>query len=401
LNIILKNASWSILTQITSFGILAITLPTLVKRLGIESFGRYTFTLLIWQTLYVLMDYSFNTFGIQYLTKNSSSRFTLGNIFTARLFTFGFSVIILLIVHLLYENNRFLSSFTPGVFYLLGYFLLNQQWYIYKQNFKSLPIINFISKSITLVGVVFLVSDIQSALTVQALSSMVGGVSSLATSKYFQGVIVDKLTAKKSVQILLDSSSAFLSNILGFTLANSPLYIGPFILSPYSFGIYAISDRLVRVFLAIYSSVSLVIFRQAVEIVGIEVVKLKPYINKMVITVPLTYTVVTITGIYSGVYVFPHLLNINSSVTLTILIYLILWSTLSVVNSIIGYIFLQALEKYRVYYLIMMASCILSIVAILLGGTMYGVVGMTVGVLTAEVAITAWAIFIFKTTEIR
>ncbi|UWX63153.1 lipopolysaccharide biosynthesis protein [Deinococcus rubellus] len=376
-----------------------IGFPILVRKLGLQSYGEMIIHLLIWQSVCMILDYNYNSLGVQKVLAcdGNERRIVSLNLFLSKIYLFSLGIIIFLLASVFYFYNEEKLFIVFGIAYLFGYLMTNQMWFSVNEKFYLLAFINFISKFVFLIGIFAFISDLRSVLMIQALSLLISGFLSVFITKYPREFSISDTMYRDGFLFLKETYPAFSANFSGYILSNVPLYLGPMLLSPSNFGIYSLIDRIVRVFLAVYSAINQVLFRKTLSMVLLGISQLREYILRILVLIVPLYILICGFGILVSIYVSPLLFHVNLKNYLPYFVQLSAWSIFSVVNSILGYHYLQSLQKYREYGNIMAVSLILTILFTYLFGKLYAIGGMVSGMVLSEVIILFILLHIYVT----
>lgn len=387
--ILIKNLFWNSSSQFLNLLIPIISLPIIIPRIGLESYGEMVIHLLAWQSICVVIDYNYNSVGVSMvLAEKTSNRGSVNFIlFVSKIYLFVFGVFVLWILRVFYFGNDTNLLFFLGFVYILGHLLTNHMWFSVNDKFYLLAGIALISKVFFIVNIYIFAYSLFDILLIQSFSLLISGILSLYITRYLSEFDKSPNVIRHSIDFLYKTFAAFLANFSGFILSSVPLYLGPVLLDATNFGIYAFLDRLVRVFLAIYSAINQVVFRRTLSIALNGFLPLRHHINLLLRKIVPLYVTLCLAGSVVAISISDKLFDVNIENYKLQFLLLIAWSVLSVVSSIIGFHYLQGLGRYRQYGSIMLISLISTIALVYIFGFNYGIEGIVSGMIVSELIV--------------
>lgn len=272
LNLELKNLRNNFISLVIlragNYIIPIITIPYLVKVLGIEIFGLIAFAEMVIMYFKSIVDYGFDLTGTRSISENRSNKVKLNELvntiygvkFILLFFSFIVFSILLLIVPS-FNNNWLLFLFTFGI--VIGNFLLPIWFFQGVEKMKYITIINFISKLIYVFLLFIFVKEVDDFYFVPLLNSIglvVGGLISIYLMITEFGVKFKvpmisaiKIRAKEDFNIFISRLAPNLYNnsmgvLLGFFVGNVQV------------GYYAAATKLIEVGRSILEVITITIF---------------------------------------------------------------------------------------------------------------------------------------------
>lgn len=228
-----------------------ITVPYLVRVLGVEGFGFFAIIQNALMYLDLLVSFGFGLTATQDISRNindpDKTSEVIASVYIIKLILFAISVLIIFICCLFipYLREHILIAFISPLF-LLGNLLLPDWYFQGIQKMRNITIIAFISKIISLLLIILLVkqqTDISFAILALSAGNFIAGLAGL--------IILSRIVAFKikipSKQVLMlsfkESGYVFTSIILVPLYSSINLFILKFFTNPLIVGYYAIAEK--------------------------------------------------------------------------------------------------------------------------------------------------------------
>lgn len=393
---IIKNISSLFSIQIASYIIPLITLPYLVRTLGVEGFGYLSFSLAITQYAILLINYGFDLSATSSIAKcrdniNKVSEI-FWNVLTIRLLSFGISFLLIGLAALLSETILDIKHILFSAMSIaLGAALFPQWLFQGKEQLGLVSIARVITQILTIPFLLFFVSspkDVWIAALISGASSLIIAVYALVLV-YRRGWVVftfPKVSTLK--QQLAEGWYIFISTAAISLYTTSVTVILGFISGPISVGYFVAADRVIKAVLGLYGTVSNAFYPRinaVVEKSKIEARELVVNLGKLITSIAFFCSL--------GVFIFAEivvkiLFGSEHQITANILQIL---SLLPIVISISNLMGIQILipfgYKNEFSKVIISAGCI-SLILLIPSIYLYAEYGAAVSVILTEILVT-------------
>lgn len=244
-----------------------VTLPYLIKTVGIENYGVYSIVYSMLQYGIIFTAYGFGFSTTQQIAQNRDNLKTVSSIVNATLICrivimIGFTLIMGIICLSAYPPKYFIM-YIWGLGIVIGD-ILNPTWlYQGMEKMRFMTIINLISKTIfTLLIFIFIrnASDYPYITLLNSIGYIVaGGISLLIGYRVFNLHFIFPKTKHVKTQFK-EGWYMFLSTISMNLYRNSNIFILGFFLTPVLVGIYSGAEKVIKAYQAIISPVSNALF---------------------------------------------------------------------------------------------------------------------------------------------
>ncbi len=256
------------LLQAVNYILPLLTLPYLVKTLGVEYFGLLTFASAIIAYFGILTDYGFNSTATKEISIHREHRKKIIEIFSS-VMTIKFSLLLvsfLLLIILVFSFQKFYEHWT---IYLLTFGSVIGQtffpvWFFQgMEKMKYITYLNLISKSIFTIAIFIFVKEKNDIHLVPLLFSL-GGIISGSVSLflvYYKFNIPFKFQKIKTIKIyLIDGWHVFLSRYYVSLYTTTNLLLLGFFTNNTILGHYAIAEKIVLALGGIFEPLNQTLF---------------------------------------------------------------------------------------------------------------------------------------------
>ncbi|NAW51358.1 oligosaccharide flippase family protein [Elizabethkingia argentiflava] len=227
-----------------------IIIPILMKRLGVEVYGKYIFAFTILNYLNLLVQYGFNFSATHKIAKYQYNREIISDTYTSiSIIRIAFSIIV---TTLLLGAGFFMDDL---VLYLLGIGIYFGQgiipvWLFQGlEKMKYITLVNTLVRLLAFIAIFFLIqqsSDVNKLMLIQTLSFIIGGIASLVLVKYELKINFVKPSLQSIILNLKEGWSLFLSTI-GMNLYRESNVIILGLVAGYStVGLYSPAEKLIK-----------------------------------------------------------------------------------------------------------------------------------------------------------
>jgi len=242
--------------QALNYLIPIITMPYLIRVLGIEKYGIITFAYSIISYFIVLTDYGFNLTATRYIAiyKGNQEKINevVGSVYIIKFIIFIISFLFLVAIVQLFPSlhqNKTIYYLYFGV--VLGQVLFPVWFFQGMESMKYITIVNTISKTILCLAIFLFVRQSVDMFLVPifySLGYLIAGIYSVV-------VIISRFNVtlrlqKKEIIIYYfrDGWSIFLSRVFGALYRNSNIVILGIVSGPESVAYYAVAEKVIKVF---------------------------------------------------------------------------------------------------------------------------------------------------------
>lgn len=258
-----------------------IVLPYLVRTLGAEKFGLIAFTQALMQYFILLTDYGFNLTATKKIASNKNDSEMMSkvcsNVLVIKFSLLALSFLLLLI--LVFGFSKFRQDWQV---YLVSYILvvgnaLFPIWFFQGiEQMKMITIINMIGKTITTLGIFWLVknkADFVLAAFMQALGFGIIGVLGLCAMFYIGKVSIKRPTYKEVKEEMTDGWHVFISTAAVSLYSASNIFLLGIFSNNITVGYFSAGDKVVKalnglnspIFQSIYPHVNALCSRSQIE----------------------------------------------------------------------------------------------------------------------------------------
>ncbi len=267
-NKVTENFISLLLVQGVNYILPLVTIPYLVRVLGLSGFGLYTFVLSVIQYFVFLTDYGFNLTAARKVSIFRNDTDQLAKIFNTvmavklcLLLISCLTVYILLLLIPKFQSDK--TLYYIAMLGVLGNFLFPMWYYIGLEKTKYIAIYNLIAKTITTALIFVFVKntrDVNIAILLQSLGVVVASLLSLVG-------VVKKMPVKLMFpniatiwEELKNGWNVFVTLMASTLLNNTNIFILGLLAGNTAVGYYSVADKIVRAFINLCSPVSLAIY---------------------------------------------------------------------------------------------------------------------------------------------
>lgn len=344
-NRLLENFSALVIMQILNYALPFITLPYLVRVLGVESYGAYLFSQALVSYFMIFVDFGFDLYATRQVSifrKNKKAlEEIMSTVFTWKLvfLVLSFGVLIVLTIFVpIFQEYRLLHLFNFGM--ILGTMLFANFYYQGIENMKFITILNASAKIFFTVLLFILIKDADD-LTLTALINSGGyllvGFVSLWIIHKKHGLKFHLVSKQTLLNSLKESAPFFWSRISVSMYTVSNTFVIGLVLGNTAAGIFGSADKVFRGILALYGTLNTVFYPYMAHQKNVTMYK-----RVMKYVISMNFCIVAILFVYSeNIVEFVFGPNFEqSAILLKILSFIILYNLPSI---LIGYPLLGAL----------------------------------------------------------
>jgi len=399
---LLSNFFSLFVLQGANFILPLISLPYLVRVLGIEKFGLVMFAQAFIIYFIVIVDYGFNLSATRDISIHRKDREKLSLIFSTvmliKIILIFFSLLLLSFIVFSFEKfevNWELYYLTFGM--VIGQALFPIWFFQGVEKMKYIAILNIIAKLIFTILIFFVIQSPKDYLYVPLLNSLgfiVVGLLSLYIifSKFQMKIIIPTFSYIKKT--FVGSSSLFVSNVSVTLYTASNTFILGLFTNNATVGIYASIEKLVLAVKNLYTPLYQALFpwlsKKSITEAKVKILKL---------VVPITFFSSFVTLI---VYIFAKdlLTLIFNQVEITeyyvvfqIMAFISIFSSL---NMLFNMLYLTAIKAYKERMIIMISTGIFNICIVFILTKYYSLYGTAMAIILTEILLLIFGIYFFN-----
>lgn len=265
---LLSNFSYMFIIQMLNYILPFVTIPYIVKIIGVEKFGVISFSYAFIAYFQLITNYGFKMLAVRDISQNRSSILTLSKIFwkviTAQFLLFVLSAILF---YFIVENFDKISQYKEVFIYsfgmIIGNFLFPIWFFQGVENMKYIAIFNFISRTLYMVSIFIFVNDSIDYIYIPLLNSIsliLIAISSIILIKQ-KFHILFKLPSINELKVYyIEGYYLFLSTIVVnlYTTFNS-LILG-LLIGYEAVGIYSLAERIYSAIIKVIIIVNQVLY---------------------------------------------------------------------------------------------------------------------------------------------
>lgn len=369
------------------------TLPYLLRVIGADNFGIYSFIYVIIQYLLLITSYGFNYTATKEVALNRNNNEFLNqlftNVFIIRLILLLFCLIIVLLTSpLLFKSEGYFILFIFGLGIVIGD-ILNPVWLFQgMEKMRYVTIVNFVSR-IIFTALIFIFikksSDYKYILLINSIGYLISGlISTYIAKKQFHTFFVKPNFFDLKIQ-MKNGFSLFASTIGTNLYSNANVFILSFFVSNYYVGVYAAAEKVIKGLQSLTSPITQALFPH----IGHSLKDISIQKRVLIIKKISLYSVISLIIPCIFVFIWSDKIveiiagkNFTESIILVkIMSPVILIGTL---NFILGVVGLVNLNYQDTFFVAVMIAGIISVLVLVLSVNFLGVLAGALSVLISE-----------------
>jgi PST family polysaccharide transporter len=373
-----------------------ISLPFLVRVLGVEKFGLVSFAQAFVQYFIVFTDYGFNMSATREVSQNKNDNKKISEIFcSVMLIKFIIAIISIILMTLIilfvekFKNDSLLYFLTFGV--VLGNILSPIWFFMGMEKMKYVTIFNVFSKLLFTLLIFAFINNKDDYLYVPIFNSFgfifVGIISLLFCMKFFNLEI--NFPSFHSVKFrIIDGWNLFVTSILTSILSMSGIFVLGIFHNNEVVGAYSAIEKLIKAFTGLFKPITQSLFPYISTKFGISFLSglsavLKS--GKIILIIALSLCILIFTYSKSIILLVYGSNYVDYSALLSCLS---VWMLFGVINNVLGIQFLVASGRADLYNRCFVASALLTIVIFLTSTSKFSYYGVVAGMLSGEICLT-------------
>lgn len=379
--------------QIINYLIPLITIPYIIRVVGIDNFGIISFAQAVIYFLLILVEYGFSITGVQMIAqnKNDSQKQSeiISTIFIIQTVFMLISLLLLVIASICVQEVKSYYLVFMFSFLILPAFILQALWfYIGNEEMQFLNIINFISRTIYTILIFIFIRQSNDFILVPLLNSgamLLAGIVGLSFIMNRFDVKFHMVKIETIKQYLRDGWHLFISNVAMNLYRNSNIIILGFVANKEIVGIYSAGEKLIKALQSVFTPLTQTLYpylsRQKLTAPGKSVRSVKILVKYMVaMTGIITFLViifaVPVTKLFVGVkfQVVSTVVKIGSTV--------IIFGT---INYILGIIFMTNFNMKRQFSQAVFITGIVNLIICLTLSSYFNAIGTAIAFSFSEI----------------
>lgn len=400
-SVVFRNFIYLFVNQFFNLIIPLLVFPFLVKTLGLELFGLYSITYAGVLFCFMFCDYGFNFSGSKYIAIN---RFDLPKRDEAFSTIITLKILISVLISIFwtffvlydprFENNTFFGLLFIGMIFGNA---INLQWFF--QGIEQLGWYSSINSTIKLISNISILFFIKSAKDIYiipliySIAFLLTGIVTLFVAMYSVKVKFHFLSLKSFRLFLKQGLDYFLTISTTSLVFNGTIIILSFFeKSILIIGAFSALDRIIKILVSVYVPYSTAIYPRNMANFQIGNQQGKQSVLKYG-SIALAFSVVCIVLICLLSKTILSFLNPNLVIYSAWLQLFSVWLFFIILNNLIGYHFLNGLNKSSVFRNVNIIYTFITVSLMVLGCYLYSFKGCIVSVLFGEILLTLMLVY--------
>lgn len=251
---ILQNITHFGIYQIISYLVPLITIPYILRVIGVEKFGVISFALALIYYFRIIVEYGFSITGVQMIAQNPSNpqkqSKIVCNVITIQLIISIICALVLTLLIIFIKRINFSKMvyiYTYGI--VFGNIFLFLWFYIGSEKIKYLNVISSISKLIYIILILLLVKTEKDFIYIPMINSgtlLLAGIASMIILRYRFNIRFVRPDIRELIKYLKEGWYVFISNIGMNLYRNTNIIILGVLASDALVGIYSAGEKLIK-----------------------------------------------------------------------------------------------------------------------------------------------------------
>ena len=400
-----KNFIALALVQGLNYLLPLLTLPYLVRVIGIEKFGILSLATAVLAFFTVITDYGFNFTATREISIFKSNKNELIKIYSSvmmlKFILMILSFILLcLIVFLVpkFSDNTIIYLLSYGI--VVGQFLFPVWFFQGMERMQFITIVNIFSKTLSTICIFIFINKPEDFFLVPILSSIgsiVGGVFSLYLIHKNFGIPFVLQSKKELVKHLKDGSNLFFTSFLSTLLTSSGILILGFYASNGIVGIYSAIEKLFRAIVGLFAPITQALYPVSCKQLNNNDKQASAKYIKKLIVVMLCFTIATAALVISSAkFIIEKFYGETMFASVYILQIMMIWLIFSVMNNVLGIQYLSAKRRDKYYLKSFLMGGVGTILLNLLLIPQFSIDGILCAMIVGEIILTMAMIILIK-----
>ncbi|MFW1736289.1 MULTISPECIES: flippase [unclassified Acinetobacter] len=403
-SVFLKNFISLATVQGLNYLLPLLTLPYLVRVIGIEKFGVLSLATAVMAFFIVITDYGFNYTATREISLNKSNNKELIKIFNSvmiikvilTILSLGILAILICFVQ---KFNQYALIYWLTFGSVIGQVLFPVWFYQGVEKMQFITVINVISKVLSTLSIFIFIKSPEDYFLVPvlvSLGSIIGGIYSLHLIRKDFGIYFKLQTRQELFKHVKGGSNLFLTTMLSTVLTSSGLLILGFYASNTVVGLYAAIEKLFKAIVGLFAPITQALYPISCKQFQKDSCHQKQYLMKLIIVMILIALIIS-----SSVALFaPVIITIFYGEKMVVYSYVLqimmIWLFFSVMNNVFGIQYLSAKKLDKFYMLAFIISGSITILMNLLLIPNMLIDGILYSMIIGEIILTVTMIVLIK-----
>lgn len=402
--VLLSNVAFLSVLQILNYILPLVTVPYIVKVVGIENFGRISFAMALGAYLQIVVDYGFNLTATSNVALNRADYSEVCRIYSAvmhvkiSLLLLMFAILWLL---LLLPLDIFLDSdiFFYAFLSVLGNAFIPIWLFQGLEKMQYITGLTFVGKAFFAISVFLFVQDSSDYVLVPALAgvgAIISGVIAVTVVRCFLNVDFIFVSFTEFKGFIADGWFVFLSQLKTSLFSHSNTVLLGVFFGSGMVGVFSAAEKLVRAFASLQVPITQALYpyvgRKLKEDRGsaIELVFLVAKVGGCL------YLLGTAIVLIASNYIITLLYGVGSDDVVVVFQVLMMIPTAIFLNNMFGTQVLLNLRRDRTYFRIVLIAGLINLALLMPLSFLFGALGAAVSVLAAELYVVAGTYYYAK-----
>lgn len=401
---LLKNILYLFSLQGVTYLLPLITIPYLMRVVGVEKFGIISFATAITQLFIVITDYGFNLSATKDISINRDNKNKICIIFNEVLFSkillLSICCLLLLVSSIIFDKiGKYFTVYFLSFGLVLGYTLFPIWFFMGIERMKFITYTHIFAKTISTISIFVFVKTEKDFLLVPAINSMwyiVSGMICLAFAVKLYNIKIQFPTHMAILHSLKKSWDIFVTSFLTNILSSAGVFVLGIFGSNTEVGYFAAIEKIIKAITGLFKPITQSLFPYISSRFGISYKE-----GKVALVKSAWYLICS--ALIVGAFALKfreEIINIAYGNEVSnfdfIFVTLIIWMIVGVINNIIGIQYLLAIGENTIYKNSFILASFITIFLFLILTPTLKADGVCIGMLTGEISLlTTMVIYIF------
>lgn len=382
-----------------------ITLPYLVRVLGVGNFGVFAFATAVVAFFAVITDYGFNFSATRDISVNKSNKIELTKIYssvmTLKIGLMVLSFIALCILILLVPKfNEYFLVYLLCYGVVLGQVLFPVWFFQGMEQMQFITVINVFSKILSAACIFIFIrspEDLYLVPVFMSLGAIIGGIYSLYLIHKDFGIHFKLQTGSELIKHLKGGSNLFITSFLSTLLTSSGVLVLGFYASNSVVGTYSAIEKLFRAIVGLFAPITQALYPVSCKKINSKNLSdSQNYFKKLIVVMLfLTFSVAILIYTCSD-FIVEIFYGSDMMEFAYVLQVMMLWLIFGVINNIIGIQYLSAKRKDKFYLIAFIIGALFTIVLNFILIPRFLIDGIVSAMIVGEIILTLVMIFLIK-----
>lgn len=400
---IFKNASALLILQAVNTILPLIIMPYMIKVLGFDGYGVYSFAFAISMYLVIVTDFGFGFTGVKLVSVNRDNSIQLSRIFHSIQIIKLFLVTVVLLIYTFlilflkqFTDNKLLFFLSFGI--VIGQSMIPVWFFHGMEKMKYITVINVLIRTIFALSLLYFVNspdDIELAIFAQSFSFLFAGLSSIIIvyQKFKLPLVLPKFSFL--YRLFIDSRHMYFSTLSISMYTNANIIILGFYTGNTEVGVYAAVEKIIRAVQSLMSPISQALFPHISK--DFAEISINKAIRK-IYKISKYYLIILIIISIALILVLPfvrNLLDIDQEGFIKVFYMMLPIVTIGSLNYLMGVVGLVNLNKDKLFSRATFIGGIFNVILCFVFVKMYGALGVAFSLTIAELVTLVFIISCF------